>query len=123
MVRDWEERYGFHIKQLEERVSEESKGDFTGTLWLRQPLVEDGLSVPGIAWNSAINPLFSSVEETVYQLSGSHEPSAENFNVSTMGCFCMGRLHYAVYQFLVKCSEHWKMNVLESNVRCSCVPC
>ncbi|KAI2676857.1 hypothetical protein LCP963914a_8152 [Penicillium roqueforti] len=76
MVRNWEERYAFHIKQLEERVAEESKGDFTGRLWLSQPLVADRLSVPENAWNSAINPWSSSVEETVFQLSGSHEPSA-----------------------------------------------
>ncbi|KAJ5471552.1 hypothetical protein N7530_008909 [Penicillium desertorum] len=54
MVRDWEEKYGFHIKQLEERVAEESKGDLTGRLWLSQPLVADRLSVPEVAWNSAI---------------------------------------------------------------------
>ena len=76
MARNWEERYAFHIKQLEERVAEESKGDFTGSLWLNQPLVADRLSVPENAWNSAINPWFSSVEETVFQSSGSHEPSA-----------------------------------------------
>ena len=76
MVQNWEERYAFHIKQLEERVAEESKGDFTGRLWLSQPLVADRLSIPENAWNSAINPWFSSVEETVFQLSGSHEPSA-----------------------------------------------
>ncbi|KAJ5283332.1 hypothetical protein N7505_001312 [Penicillium chrysogenum] len=76
MVRVWEEKYGFHIKQLEERVAEESKGDLTGRLWLSQPLVADRLSVPEVAWNSAINPWSSSVEETVFQLNGSHEPSA-----------------------------------------------
>ncbi|KAL2695917.1 hypothetical protein AAEP93_003217 [Penicillium crustosum] len=76
MVRNWEKRYAFHIKQLEERVAEESKGGFTGRLWLSQPLVADRLSVPENAWNSAINPWSSSVEETVFQLSGSHEPSA-----------------------------------------------
>ncbi|KAJ5776740.1 uncharacterized protein N7511_001751 [Penicillium nucicola] len=76
MARNWEERYAFHIKQLEERVAEESKGDLTGRLWLSQPLVADRLSVPENAWNSAINPWSSSVEETVFQLSGSHEPSA-----------------------------------------------
>ncbi|KAJ5742535.1 uncharacterized protein N7511_011267 [Penicillium nucicola] len=76
MIRDWEERYAFHIKQLEERVAEESKGDFTGRLWLSQPLVADRLSVSENAWNSAINLWSSSVEETVFQLSGSHEPSA-----------------------------------------------
>ncbi|KAJ5367864.1 hypothetical protein N7541_001805 [Penicillium brevicompactum] len=76
MARNWEEKYAFHIKQLEERVAEESKGDFTGRLWLNEPLVADKLSIPENAWNSAINPWFSSVEETVFQLSGSHEPSA-----------------------------------------------
>ncbi|KAJ5033203.1 hypothetical protein NUH16_003119 [Penicillium rubens] len=76
MVRNWEERYAFHIKQLEERVAEESKSGFTGRLWLSQPLVADRLSVPENAWNSAINPWSSSVKETVFQLSGSNEPSA-----------------------------------------------
>ncbi|KAJ5971804.1 uncharacterized protein N7479_001722 [Penicillium vulpinum] len=76
MVRNWEKRYAFHIKQLEERVVEESKGGFTGRLWLSQSLVADRLRVPENAWNSATNPWFSSVEETVFQLSGSHEPSA-----------------------------------------------
>lgn len=57
-------------------MAEESKGDFIGRLWLSQPLVADRLSVPEIAWNSAINLWFSSVEETIFQLSGSHEPSA-----------------------------------------------
>jgi hypothetical protein len=79
MVRNWEERCAFHIKQLEERVAEESKGDYTGRLWLSQPLLADRLSVPENAWNSAINPWSSSVEETVFQLSGSHEPSAITF--------------------------------------------
>ncbi|CDM27577.1 unnamed protein product [Penicillium roqueforti FM164] len=64
------------VEMLEERVAEESKGDFIGRLWLSQPLVADRLSVPEIAWNSAINLWFSSVEETIFQLSGSHEPSA-----------------------------------------------
>ena len=76
MVRLWEEKYGFHIKQLEERVAEESKGDFTGRLWLSQPFVADRLDIPKIEWNSAINRWSSSVEETIFQLSGSHEPSA-----------------------------------------------
>lgn len=77
IVRLWEERYGFYIKQLEERVVAESKGDLTGRLWLSQPLLMDRVSVPGLAWNCALNPWFSSVEETVFQLSGSHEASAE----------------------------------------------
>jgi hypothetical protein len=55
MVRNWEERYAFHIKQLEERVAEESKGDYKVRLWLSQPLIADRLSVPENAWNSAIN--------------------------------------------------------------------
>ncbi|KAJ5993337.1 hypothetical protein N7451_009061 [Penicillium sp. IBT 35674x] len=76
MVRLWEEKYGFYIKQLEERVAEESKGDLTGRLWLSQPFVADRLNVSEIEWNSAINWWSSSVEETVFQLSGSHEPSA-----------------------------------------------
>jgi hypothetical protein len=58
-------------------VVAESKGDLTGRLWLSQPLLMDRVSVPGIAWNCAINPWFSSLEETVFQLSGSHEASAE----------------------------------------------
>ncbi|CAG8274507.1 unnamed protein product [Penicillium olsonii] len=77
IVQFWEERYGFYIKQLKERVVAESKGDLTGSLWLSQPLLMDRVSVPGIAWNCAINPWFSSVEETVFQLSESHEASAE----------------------------------------------
>ncbi|CAG7952913.1 unnamed protein product [Penicillium nalgiovense] len=36
----------------------------------------DRLSVPKITWNTAIDLWFSSVEETVFQLSGLHEPSA-----------------------------------------------
>lgn len=35
------------------------------------------LSVPEVAWNCAINPWTSSLRETVFQLSRSHEPSAE----------------------------------------------
>ncbi|KAJ6003885.1 hypothetical protein N7540_013167 [Penicillium herquei] len=77
IVQLWEEKYGFYIKQLEERVAEESKGDLTGRLWLSQPLLTDRLSVPEDSWNCAVNPWFSSVEETVFQLSGSYEPSAE----------------------------------------------
>ncbi|KAI2734227.1 hypothetical protein DTO013E5_10104 [Penicillium roqueforti] len=76
MVRLWEERFGFHIKQLEERVAEESKSGSAGRLWLNQPLVADRLDVPVVTWNSAFNPWASSSEETVFQLSGSHEPSA-----------------------------------------------
>ncbi|CAG7933518.1 unnamed protein product [Penicillium olsonii] len=76
MAQKWEERYAFHIKQLEERVAEKSKGDFTDRLWLSQPLVADRLSVPENVLNSAINPWSSSVEVTIFQLSGSHEPSA-----------------------------------------------
>ncbi|KAJ5366154.1 hypothetical protein N7541_000095 [Penicillium brevicompactum] len=76
MVRLWEERFGFHIKQLEERVAEESKSGSAGRLWLNQPLVADRLDVPVVTWNSAFNPWASSLEETVFQLSGSHEPSA-----------------------------------------------
>lgn len=73
----WEEKYSFHIKQLEERVAEESKGDLTGRLWLSQPLLIDRLSVPGSSWNCAVNPWFSSTEETVFQLSASLETSAK----------------------------------------------
>ncbi|KAJ5751370.1 hypothetical protein N7533_008398 [Penicillium manginii] len=43
MVRLWEENYGFYIKQLEESVAEQSKGDLTGRLWLSQSFVADRL--------------------------------------------------------------------------------
>lgn len=76
MVRLWEEKYGVHIRQLEERVAEESRGDMTGRLWLSQPFVAERLNDPAIEWNSAINRWSSTIEETVFQSSGSHEPSA-----------------------------------------------
>ncbi|CAG7960399.1 unnamed protein product [Penicillium nalgiovense] len=53
--------------------SRASLGVSTGRLWLSQPLIADRLSVPKIAWNTAIDLWFSSVEETVFQLSGLHE--------------------------------------------------
>ena len=76
MIRVWEERYGPFINELEVCVAEESKGDSTGRLWLSQLLVVDRLCVLEIACNSAINASSSSVEETVFQLSGPHETTA-----------------------------------------------
>lgn len=79
MVRLWEHMYGLQIKQLENRVTRESMGDFTGRLWLGQPNLAERLKIPEVAWDNARNPWFSDEEAVAFQSSGSHEPSFAQF--------------------------------------------
>ncbi|KAH8431674.1 uncharacterized protein LDX57_009329 [Aspergillus melleus] len=75
-VRSWEEKYGLHFEQLEDRITRESQGDFTGRLWLSQPHVVERLEVQDLSWNSADNPWFSDAEEAAFQSSGACGPAA-----------------------------------------------
>ncbi|KAJ5882748.1 uncharacterized protein N7473_011182 [Penicillium subrubescens] len=79
LVRLWENTYGLQIKQLENRVTRESMGDFTGRLWLGQTNLAERLKIPEAAWNNASNPWFSNEEAITFQSSGPHEPSFAKF--------------------------------------------
>ncbi|KAF3386947.1 hypothetical protein F1880_000445, partial [Penicillium rolfsii] len=79
IVRLCENTYGLQIKQLENRVTRESMGDFTGRLWLGQPNLAERLKIPEAAWNNASNPWFSNEEAITFQSSRPHEPSFAKF--------------------------------------------
>jgi hypothetical protein len=64
----WEKVYGPQIAQLEGRVLEHRKGDFSGKSRLMQKHVAERLQVAESSWNDASNEWYSSDEEAAFKL-------------------------------------------------------
>jgi hypothetical protein len=64
----WEKVYGPQIDQLEGRVFEHCKGDFSGKSRLMQKHVAERLQVAESSWNDASNEWYSSDEEAAFKL-------------------------------------------------------
>ncbi|KAK4070954.1 hypothetical protein Purlil1_13528 [Purpureocillium lilacinum] len=65
-VLSWEKLYGPHIEQLEDRAFRESQNDWSGTLWLNQPVVSERLEVSITSWDNAKNRWHSAPEQRYY---------------------------------------------------------
>ncbi|KAH6700678.1 hypothetical protein BKA61DRAFT_620970 [Leptodontidium sp. MPI-SDFR-AT-0119] len=64
----WEKVYGPQIAQLEDRVLEHRRGDFSGKSRLMQKHVAERLQVAESSWNEASNEWYSSDEEAAFKL-------------------------------------------------------
>ncbi|KAH6665603.1 hypothetical protein B0J14DRAFT_660313 [Halenospora varia] len=64
----WEKVYGPQIDQLEGRLFEHCKGDFSGKSRLMQKHVAEKLQVAESSWNDASNEWYSSDEEAAFKL-------------------------------------------------------
>jgi hypothetical protein len=72
----WEKAYRPHIAQLESRVFEQRKGDFSGRSWLRKKFVAERLDITESSWNDASNDWYSSDEETTFKLTTAFRASS-----------------------------------------------
>ncbi len=64
----WEKVYGPQIDQLESRVFEYHKGDFSGKSRLMQKHVAERLKIAESSWNDASNEWYSNDEEAAFKL-------------------------------------------------------
>ncbi|CZS92536.1 uncharacterized protein RAG0_03148 [Rhynchosporium agropyri] len=70
-IMSWEKVYSSHIKQVELRALNRTRGDFSGRIDLQYLSIAEVLNIPDSSWDNGSNMWYSKREETAWKLTGS----------------------------------------------------
>ncbi|KAL5312953.1 hypothetical protein ACEPPN_019379 [Leptodophora sp. 'Broadleaf-Isolate-01'] len=80
----WEKVYSSHIKQVELRALNWTRGDYSGRTDLQHSSVAEILSIPDSSWDNGSNMWYSEREETSWKLTGSCTATSMESNMNRL---------------------------------------